>query len=139
MLLEAERGFSPQNILDLIVAGLPPHIQKSLNPSSIINVEKLHSKIKKYETNEKEEPKRPSIVSNNFSNKKEAGNSESKTFTRNISNFNRPKPCSICAKQGRPSMHKESQCWFKETEKTKKESNNTEMPSIPLPDEDQKN
>jgi len=143
VLIEAQRGFTGLLIVDMIIAGLPEKVQKSLNPSSIDSIEKLHSKIKKFETNEKNNYfKSPSqsLVSNTFQNKgKDEGKSNFGNF-RNRSNPNRLKPCSICTKLGSPNRyHRERDCWNKDLDKVKKETNNTEMPNTPLPDEEEKN
>jgi len=144
ILLEVQRGFTPSLILDMIIAGLPEKVQKSMNPSSINSIEKLHNKIKKFETSEKESSViSPSntIVSNAFSSqKKEEGKTNYGNFNRNRTNPNRPKPCGICAKLGSPHRyHRERDCWNKDLDKVKKETNNTERISTPLPDEEEKN
>ncbi len=53
LLLELDRQLTDLMILDLIVVGLPPHIQNSLNRNSIKSIDSLHNKLKKFEAEDK--------------------------------------------------------------------------------------
>lgn len=140
MLLELDRGYSDLTILDLIIAGLPSHVYNSLNKTTVTNIDKLHSKLKKFESTDKnlESSKKFKNFKQNSSNlsnvkpnqsKDESQSRKSYVFTNknagskvNFEKFTDKKVgsperkfCSICAKRGNPGrLHKESACWFKD-------------------------
>ena len=98
---------------------------KTLNPNSVTTIEKLHAKIRKFDTNEnninqKRNPS-PKIVSNNFDKKEEGHKIFSKSFSKPSTTQFYKKPCSICLKRGqRWNNHSEDQCNFNVKEKVKK-------------------
>lgn len=49
MLLELDRSLTDLFIIDLIVVGLPSHVQNSLNRIVVSSTKILHSKLKKFE------------------------------------------------------------------------------------------
>ncbi|KAK7597707.1 hypothetical protein V9T40_009932 [Parthenolecanium corni] len=53
MLLELDRELSDIFILDLIIIGLPTHIQNSLNRNHVTSISLLHNKLKKFEADDK--------------------------------------------------------------------------------------
>ena len=144
LILDLERGYSPIMILDLIIAGLPSQVQKTLNPNSITTIEKLHAKIRKFDTNEnnfnqKRNPS-PKIVSNNFDKKEEGNKISSRSFSKPSTTQFYKKPCSICLKRGqRWNNHSEDQCNFNVKEKVKKEVNNAAMETAQLSEDESKN
>lgn len=159
LLLELDRNLTELFMLDLIVVGLPIHIQNSLNKNSVVTVKHLHLKLKKFEAGDRifENDNKvkyqnsnnfgSSATSSNFKVKSEEVNkNKSKIFVNN-SQFKRPlnrKPCSICSKKGFPGRyHPESFCLFKdEGPSVKKEMNNIELESSSISessDNDQKN
>ena len=152
MLLELDRDYSDMMILDLIIAGLPSRVYNALNRHSVTTIDKLHNKLKKFESEEGKNldssKKFKNFKSNgNFSNVKQnqskdesQKNFEKKSLIFNNKNngpkvnfdkntvkkvgFQERKFCSICAKRGNPGrLHKESDCWFKEEVPTKTVNN----------------
>jgi len=143
LILDLERGYSPIMILDLIIAGLPNQVQKNLNPNSVTSIEKLHAKIRKFDTNDNtfNQNKNPSnrIVSNTFTRKDEGNKSFGKPFSKPSPQKNN-KPCSICLKRGqRWTNHTDDQCNFNVKEKVKKEINTAEMETAQLSEDESKN
>lgn len=151
MLLDLDRNLSDVVILDLIVVGLPFHVQNSLNRNSVTSLKILHSKLKKFEADDKifDSSNRsggynsspPSTKRNfDFSNKKgrifNNSNSERKDFE------SERKPYSTCSKRGFPNRsHPELNGWFKNKESlTPKAVNNVELNPASLSfSQDQKN
>lgn len=152
MLLDLDRSLSDLFILDLIVVGLPVHIQNSLNRNQVTDVKTLHNKLKKFEAEDK-------IFDNNVNSKSSKFSGTSATFysstnkvndsdtnknkvnfsSEKKSNFVEKKPCPICSAKGYPGrFHPESLCWFKD-KSPKKESNNINLDSASPVDEIQKN
>ena len=118
MLLELDRNLPQLVILDLIVVGLPNHIQNGLNKNNVTTIQILHNKLKKFEVGDKDPSSKYKF--NKFQNfslsKNNIENPTSKNF-ENKRNVNK-KPCSICAGKGFERYHPESNCWNKVNNKT---------------------
>lgn len=153
MLLELDREISDLMILDLIVIGLPAHIQNSLNRFSIKNIDLLHNKLKKFEADDRvldNVNKTKKFKATNNGRNFNSTNKQNSTYSSGIfensqagnkSNVNvnlaekeknngvLKKPCSICASKGYSDRyHPENTCWFKDKGPTvKKESNKIEV------------
>lgn len=131
MLLELDRNLSDVIILDLIVVGLPLHIQNTLNRHSVTSIEKLHDKLKKYDGEDKfsENSNKNKFSQKNSSNfncsfsnnsSKNFEESQNKNKSKNAGFINLVdkkkstsirKPCSICATRGYSDrFHPESSC-----------------------------
>jgi len=137
LLLELDRQLVPMTILDLIVVGLPSHIQNSLSRNSVTNVDQLREKLRKYEAEDKvfesntyqnskkSSPPSPTLRSNKFKFKDGVSHkSNSKIFNNKSKSIKDKVPCSICATMGAPwRFHPETECWYKDNV-VKKESNN---------------
>lgn len=149
MLLDLDRNLPDLMILDLIVVGLPNHVQNSLNRNSVTSVKILHSKLKKFEAEDKifenitkSKTFSPSASRRNLDVNKKGRTFSNSTFEKKHLNLDKDrKPCSICSKIGYPGrLHSESACWFKDKEPANlKTVNNVEMVPKSLLDEDQKN
>lgn len=160
MLLELDRDIPDLLILDLIVVGLPLHIQNTLNRHSVNSIEKLHNKLKKYDGEEKnfEFSNKSKFVKNYSNSNRNVNNSnkmsEDKPKNKNAGTINfvekrnsggsPKKPCSICIAKGFPDrFHPESACWFKDkpiSTQTFRSVNNIEAESSsPSSDEEPKN
>ncbi len=125
ILLELDRNLPSLVILDLIVVGLPHHIQNSLNRNNVTSISLLHNKLKKFESEDKDFSSKPKYNSSKIFSTNKNGNDGSnvKNFEKKKSNVIK-KPCSICAGKGFENrFHPESNCWNKVT---KKSINNTE-------------
>jgi len=152
LLLELDRQLVPMTILDLIVVGLPSHIQNSLSRNSVTTVDQLREKLKKYEAEDKvfesntyqnskkRSPPSPNLKSNKFKSKEELSHkSNSKIFNNNRKSTRSKVPCSICANMGAPwRFHPETDCWYKDNV-VKKESNNINIETPSENDEIPKN
>lgn len=135
MLLDLDRDLSDLVILDLIVVGLPSHVQNSLNRHSVKDIKILITKLKKFEAEDKSTDNVNKQKSRNFNstfnvnasnaNKNSdkgtnkgnvrpyVNNDEKKTFEA----FVEKKPCPNCSNKGFPDRyHPESKCWFKNKE-----------------------
>lgn len=151
MLLDLDRNLSDLVILDLIVVGLPNHIQNSLNRNSVTSVKILHSKLKKFESEDKIFDVKPksSNFSNFLSKSGSDGNISSNSRSRNFNKSSEKmtsgskterKLCPNCFKKGFNRFHSESNCWFKDKESSiPKSINNLELESPATSDDDQKN
>lgn len=137
MLLELDRDLPQLVILDLIVVGLPNHIQNSLNRNTINSIQELYNKLKKYEAGDKDLPSNQkfSNFKNSLSNKNTNTNPTSKNFEKKNNVIK--KPCSICAGKGFDNRyHPEASCWNKVI---KKATNYTEAESPQSSGEEAKN
>lgn len=154
MLLELDRDLPDLIILDLIVVGLPSHIQNTLNRHSVNSIEKLHNKFKKFDgedkildASSKQEFSNKSSNSNNFSrnvnfnpskfqeDKQKWKNAGSVNFVERKGSGGTPrKPCGICVSKGFPDRyHLEASCWYKEKpSQNVKSVNNVEAESSSL-------
>lgn len=146
MLLELDRELSDIFILDLIIIGLPTHIQNSLNRNHVTSISLLHNKLKKFEADDKIFPNssRHSLFKDTKNNTSNYKGSASKNFDDKVKNKNNvnfgqksstfveKKPCSVCAKRGYPDrLHPETSCWyFEKNNPIKKEVNNVEFDSF---------
>lgn len=157
MLLELDRDLSDLVILDLIVVGLPFHVQNSLNRHTVTSIEKLHNKLKKFESEEKNSDslkKFKNFKSNSSSftfvnSNKNSEESQNKDFKNKNAgskqNFERKgsgserKPCPICVSRGfSDRYHLESSCWFKDKPVTSSKSvNKLEAESSSLSSDDE--
>lgn len=149
ILLDLDRSLPELVILDLIVIGLPIHIQNSLNRNVVNSVKILHNKLKKFESEDKVDGK---VKSQNFSffssskvnNDNVNNNKKGKVFNNSASekkNFSERKPCNICFKKGFPNrFHSENNCWYKDKEPyVPKLVNNLELESPVTSEDEQKN
>ncbi len=123
MLMDLDRDLTETMILDLIVVGLPTHIQDSLNRKIITSIKLLQNKLKKFEGEDKTADSSCKFKrSFNFNKNKSAtfintNNkfSSSSPSGKKLINQTGKKPCSICEKNGFPErFHPESNCWFKD-------------------------
>ncbi len=152
MLLELDRKLPDLVILDLIVVGLPSHIQNSLNRNSVINIDLLHSKLKKFEADDRISDssnkfrKNKSVFNKVFSNQSKNFDNSPKNKKTNVNSNNVKsdnwvvkKPCATCSSRGFPDrFHPESSCWFKD--RVGKSVNNVEADSsAACSDEESKN
>lgn len=114
-------------ILDLIVIGLPTHIQDFLNCNIVTSVKLLYGKLKKFESEDKifdnNRVKIQNFSIQNFKISQDNVNNRRNRIFSNISSdkkFNGPidkKPCPNCSKRGfQNRFHPESNCWFKDKE-----------------------
>lgn len=152
MLLDLDRDLSNLVILDLIVAGLPNHIQNSLNRNSVTSVRLLHSKLKKFEFQDKifdsksKNSNFPNLVNKSYSDGNNSNNSKFRNFNNKSSGkmtsgfkWDR-KPCPNCSKKGIYRYNFETNCWFKDKESlTYKSINNLELSSPVSSDDELKN
>ncbi len=127
LLLDLDYEIPDQVKLDLIVLGLPVHIQDSMNRSAVSSLKLLIAKLKKFE------------VFSTASGRKAVGKSEGleelkKGSTPNYSFIKKPsvekKPCQICQKAGKGTKyHAERVCWFREDKEKSKVNlvNNIEL------------
>lgn len=155
MLLDLDRELSDITILDLIIVGLPVHVQNSLNRNIVTTLKILHNKLKKFEAEDRVFDSNKNKVSgfpNLNTSQPHKGNSENlkknKIFINSSSEKKvfeslDKKPCSNCTKRGFPNrFHPESNCWFKDKEPSAPKINNIELDSISsnsTSDDDQKN
>ncbi|XKL63968.1 hypothetical protein PGB90_006332 [Kerria lacca] len=126
LLLDLDRDLPDIVILDLIILGLPVHIQNSFNKKTLTSIKILYEKLKKFK-----------IVSSEMKNNKQDFENKSKNFEDNSRNrnnnksnnfkhnnnsgtFPEKKPCSICSGKSFDSrFHPESACWFRKKGKEK--------------------
>lgn len=137
LLIELDGTLLDSTVLDLIVIGLPFHIQDTLNRKTVKTIKQLHEKFKKFETEDRmsdSHSKNSSQSNTGFSNQSKsfASGSSNRRNRSSYSNSNcskgksdqsEKKYCSICAKLGSPGRtHQESMCWNK-NRLNQKESN----------------
>lgn len=153
MLLELDRDISDLMILDLIVVGLPMHVQNSLNRFSVKNIELLHQKLKKYES---EDRVFDNVNKNKFSgatstsasasskprqffnnNVKSNDINKNKINVNNDKNFVIKKPCPTCISKGHPNrFHPESACWYLTNQENKVTDNKIKVNNVELESSD---
>lgn len=162
MLRDLDKTLPECFMLNLIVIGLPLHVQGALNRDVVSSIRLLHAKLKKYESEDKgfefssnvNKPRNFSLNSasnnsqrsNNFSvSGHSKRNNSPRSFNRssdNRVNFNsnqnfvNKKPCPLCVKKGFPNrFHPESECWFVDLEKepsVQKSVNSSDFSSVSL-------
>ncbi|KAK7584084.1 hypothetical protein V9T40_006737 [Parthenolecanium corni] len=130
-LLELDRKLPDIVILDLIIVGLPSHVQNSLNKHTVTTIDILHRKLKKFESDvlDSSNKFKSKFNVNNYNknfnqskiNSEESPKFKSKFFTssnsseKKTNNFVNKKACSFCASKGyNDRLHPETACWFKD-------------------------
>lgn len=136
MLLELDRDLSAQTILDLVIVGLPIKIQNSLNKSAVKDIEALHQKLKKYESNDKvNETKTKNFEFNRFRNFRQMPNSNNFSTSNNFNsqNNNSGNSSKVNSSENKVNLNNsriyENKNRFKVNLTERKNNNNTEWPS----------
>lgn len=133
MIMDLNRDYPPEIILDNIISGLPFKLAKILNRNNVTTIDLLYEKLKKYEADHSlfadNIKTKVSIVNNTFSNSTKSNSYADKIKsnvskklsikTNNVTSSKSPyfKSCGICEKRGYPNKnHSENVCWHRPKE-----------------------
>ncbi|XKL59932.1 hypothetical protein PGB90_000948 [Kerria lacca] len=122
LLSELNRELPEIVVLDLIILGLPTHIQNTFNTKTLNSIKTLHEKLKKFENNNFENKYK---IKENVENKNKIENFKNNKINKNKNiytpnnNSSKPfcerKPCSICSERGFENRyHPKTICRFRE-------------------------